>query len=53
MRNPRFIKSIGVTLNCYEDIVDSLSGTVDVFPCRKPTAIPNNASEFPDLVPLF
>ena len=34
--------------------VDSLSGTVDVFPCRKLTAIPNiDASEFPDLVPII
>ena len=48
------LKAFGVTLNCYEDIVDSLSGTVDVFPCRKLTAIPNiDASEFPDLVPII
>ena len=48
------LEGFGITVNRYADILDENSGTVDVFPCRKLTAIPNiDASEFPDLVPII
>ena len=48
------LEGFGITVNRYADILDDNSGIVDVFPCRKLTAIPNiDASEFPDLVPII
>ncbi len=48
------LEDFGVTINCYPDILDVNGGSIDVFPCRKLTAIPNiDASEFPDLVPII
>ena len=48
------LEGFGITVNRYADILDDNSGIVDVFPCKKLTAIPNiDASEFPDLVPVI
>lgn len=48
------LENFGVTVNQYSDMLDVNAGCVDVFPCKKLSAINSiDASGFPDLVPIL
>lgn len=48
------LEDFGVKVNRYSDMLDVNAGCVDVFPCKKLSAINSiDASGFPDLVPIL